>query len=270
MRLLEKFDSGKHKFRVANAPFSYMALPLYWDFCAYTFERNGENLVVCQDIFFPHDFPCFFMPQEKKNWERLTLTFGTLADVEKIKAEKIKIMAQNRVGAEYYYRTADLLAPNKKIRNRISQFKRLYQAKVLHEYSHDKIREFFQFWEGQRDREEGAFTEIESRELFLFCLENLGRYNIRQIYVEVAGRLVGLAWGVPFDKNNWVGLHLKVDYSIKGLSRFLHQERARLFSDFEEFTLGTGCHEKGIEQYKQELGPAREVEYFYIATGDKI
>jgi len=270
MKSLEKFDSRKHKYPSGNVPFSYMTLPLYWDFCAYTFERNGENLIVCQDIFYPHDFPSFFLPREKKNWERLTITFGTLADLEKIKSEKIKILARNSGGTEYYYRTADLLNPNKKIRNRISQFHRLYASKVLNVYPLEKIREFFYFWEGQRQRKESTFTEVESRDLFFFCLDNLQRYNIRQVYVEVGGRLVGLAWGVPFDDNHWVGLHLKVDYSVKGLSRFLHQERAKLFSDFEEFTLGTGCFEKGIEQYKQELGPVIEIKYSYIATGDKI
>ena len=85
----------------------------------------------------------------------------------------------------------------------------------------------------------------------------------------IDGKLAGLAWGVKH-RYNWVGLHLKVGYQYKGLSGFLHSERAKLFSSAKEFTLGTGACDSGIENYKKELGPSREEDYFYILTGDKF
>lgn len=56
----------------------------------------------------------------------------------------------------------------------------------------------------------------------------------------------------------------------KGLSRFLHSERAKLFANYAKFTLGTGAGDPGIESYKKELGPSREEEYFYLLTGGKF
>lgn len=109
----------------------------------------------------------------------------------------------------------------------------------------------------------------ENEELFMFMLDNLKKYNIKQVYVEVDKKLVGLGWGVKHHVGGWVGLHLEVDYKFKGLSRFLHHERAKMFKNIKEFTLGTGAKEKGITNYKKELGPCRTVPYFYILTAGK-
>lgn len=101
-------------------------------------------------------------------------------------------------------------------------------------------------------------------------MAHLDYYQIRQSYVEVDGELVGFAWGVEVPGRGWVGLHLKVDYRFAGLSRFLHVERAKQFSGIDEFTLGTGAQVSGIEEYKRELHPSREVHYFYILTGERL
>ena len=70
----------------------------------------------------------------------------------------------------------------------------------------------------------------------------------------VNDKLVGLAWGMEHQSGNWMGLQLKANYKFKGLSRFLHHERSKLFADKKLFTLGTGAQDEGIIQFKRELG----------------
>jgi len=60
-----------------------------------------------------------------------------------------------------------------------------------------------------------------------------------------------------------------VDYQYKGLSRFLHHERAKIFEQYAEFSLGTGVQDKGIDKYKEELSPSYKKAYSYLLTGDK-
>jgi hypothetical protein len=110
-------------------------------------------------------------------------------------------------------------------------------------------------------------TFDESGDSFLYCVSNLKKYKVKQLYVEVDGKLAGLAFAVEHSSGNWVGLHLKVDYSYKGLSRFLHNERAKLFSDKKLFTLGTSGYDLGIAQFKSELGPSHVIHYSYVLTG---
>lgn len=100
-------------------------------------------------------------------------------------------------------------------------------------------------------------------------MDNLKKYQVKQVYVIVNKKLIGFAWGLKHSSGNWIGLQLKVKYRYKGLSRFLHQERAKLFSRYELFTLGAGAQEPGIIQFKKELGPTEEREYFYVLTGKK-
>jgi len=264
---MEKFDSQKHFNLTGHLPFSYYSLPLYLDYCAYLLPRNNEMVIVAQDLYYPHEFPALFLPQNPANWQNFSVTFATLADIKKIKQQNIEIILQKPVGTEYFYRTEDLLHPDRKIAQRIRQFNKLYQYKVLDSYPADKIRQFYLAWKNQKERPGDLFDEAER--IFFFCLENLPKYDIKQVYVEVEGRLAGLAWGVAHPDGGWVGLHLKTDYRFKGLSRFLHQKRAELFADREYLALSTGEKDPGITQFKKELGPAEERDYYYVLTGGK-
>lgn len=264
---MQKFVSTKHGGAAKALPFSYFSTPSYLDFDAFTFPRNGENLIVSQDILFPHEFPSLYLPRRKKNWERASFMFASQEDIEKIKREKIEIRAQVPVGEEFFYPTKPFIYPQKKFGQRVRQFQKNYNFRVFHAYPKDDVQKFYSRWKRQRQRTGLTFDEGE--QFFFFCLKNLRRYKIQQVYVEVDERLVGLAWGVHHQKG-WVGLHLKADYSYKGLSRFLQHERAKLFGQNMVFTLGTGAHERGIESYKKELEPLVTIPYTYIATGEKI
>jgi hypothetical protein len=265
---MEKFDSQEHLSLANQLPFSYYSLPLYLDFCAYLLPRNNEQIIVAQDFYYPHEFPALFLPQDPANWENFSVTFATAADIEKIKQQNIEIILQKPAGTEFFYRTKDLINPDSKIAQRIRQFNKLYEYKIFNDYPQAKIRQFYQDWQNQRERSSDVMVEEEK--LFFFGLENLSKYDVKQVYVEINGQLAGLAWGVAHPAGGWVGLHLKTDYRFKGLSRFLHQQRAQLFADKECLALGTGVQELGITQFKKELGPAEEKEYSYILTGGKI
>lgn len=226
-------------------------------------------MIVWQDLLFPHDFPSIFLPQNPANWERASMAFITPEEVEKIKGENIEIIIDKYIEQEFFFKTESLINPSGDINRRINQFKNGYKFEVLNKYPKDKVREFYEFWKNQRDRGD-SLTFPEAEKEFFESLDGLEKYDIKQVYVVVDGLLAGFAWGVAHDSGNWVGLQLKVNYDFKGLSRFLHQERAKLFADHELFTIGTGAREAGIAQFKEELGPVYKKEYHYVATGDKI
>lgn len=265
---MEKFDSSKHLDYIKDLPFSFFSMPLYLDFAAYIFERNGENLIVWQDRIFPHDFPSIFLPQKKQNWEHASMAMIAAEDIKKIENENIGIKFKSLMETEYFYKTEDFINPKKELKAHIEKFLKLCSYKLFIEYRHDKILKFYNQWKMQRNRVSISLEEEEK--IFIFFLNNLDKYPIRQIYVEVDNKLVGFAWGIEHSKINWVGLELKVDYTYKGLSRFLQNERAKMFSDYEFFSLGTGCYDKGITEYKKELLPNFTKEYFYLFTGGKI
>lgn len=265
---MEKFLSSKHEELIGSLPFSYFSTNLYLDFSAYILERNGEQIIVWQDEIYPHEFPAIFLPRNKENWLHTSTTFVTLKDVEKLNNENIEIIINKPTGTEFFYNSADFINPTGELKTKINRFKDNYAFEIKNKYSKDKILEFYNFWKDQRIHESITFGE--SEEFFMYCLDNLDKYNIKQVYVESEGKLIGLAFGMIHTKGGWVGLHLKVDYSYKGLSRFLHHERSKLFSDRLEFTLGTDAHDVGIGNYKEELGPKHKEVYFYVLTGDKM
>jgi hypothetical protein len=175
---------------------------------------------------------------------------------------------QKPTGAEFFYNTEDFVNPRGHLKNRINKFKESYDYSLTNTSTREKILEFYDFWKSQREHESVTFTDAE--QFFKFCLDNLETYDIQQVYVEIDGKMVGLAWGIPVpEHNSWIGLHLKVDYQYKGLSRFLHHERAKLFKRYKEFSIGMGANDKGITKYKEELGPIYKREYSYIITGEK-
>ena len=264
---MKKFDSKKQGRLIEDLPFSYFSTNVHLDFAAYTFERNGEQLIVQQDIVFANDFPSIFLPHKKENWSNCSVLFSTEEDRRQVKEAAIPITVETSVGSEFFYSTADFINPRGNIKNRINKFSNSYTYSLKNRWDKEGIVSFYNFWKNQRTHE--SFTFEESEEFFMFCLDNLEKQNIQQVYVEVDGKLVGLAWGVR-SKGNWVGLHLKVDYQYTGLSRFLHSERAKLFKECEMFSLGTGAHDSGIESYKEDLGPIKTVNYSYILTGSKI
>jgi hypothetical protein len=266
---MRKFNSLQDKKLMETLPFSYHSVAPYLDYIAYTFNRNGESLLVWQDILCPNEFPCIFMPNNQENWVNASIALATTENIEALQRDGIKILLKKSMGCEFFYNTKDFINPKGNLKNRIKKFSSSYDYSITNICSKERILEFYDFWKTQRDHTSLTFKEDE--EFFNFCIDNFEKYDIKQVYVESENKIIGLAWGVNFpNSNNWVGLHLKVNYAYKGLSRFLYHERAKLFENSEEFTLGTQAHDKGIEEYKEDLNPIRKKEYYLIITGDKI
>jgi hypothetical protein len=265
---MEKYSRQTHAHVKQLMPYSYFSTDVYLDFAAYVFERNGELLVVWQDILYPNEFPCVFTPQYSSNWEYAVISFATEEDIKKIQNDGIDVLIQNPMGEEFFYETATFTTPTGKLKSRIQQFTSQYTYTITHTCDRETIQTFYLFWKSQKKHESITFEE--SEEFFYYCLDHLEEYDIRQVYVYIEKQLVGFAWGVLHpESNNWVGLHLKVDYTVKGLSRFLHHKRALLFEDHPTCTLGTGVHDVGIRQFKKELGPIDTISYTYLLTGKK-
>lgn len=263
--VIEKFNQEKHRHLIEGLPFSYFSHPSYADLFFYILKRNGEDILVMQDLYYPYSFPAIFLCRKKENWKNLSLTYGTQEDIEKIEKEGIKIGMKKYIGTEYFYSTSDFVDLKiKKVKKRVRKFEELYEYKLFNKYAKNKIIAFYDQWKAQKKRAGDVFAEGEI--LFLFHLSNLEKYNIKQVYVEVDKRLVGFAFGVELSKDKWISLDLKADYKIKGLGEFLQCEIAKMFSDFREFSTGTGVKEKGIEQYKEELHPKYKRDYYFLMT----
>lgn len=264
---MEKFRHKIHEELLKNIPFSYFSTAIYADFSAYVFERNGESLVVWQDTLYPHDFPCLFPPKQKKNWERCSISFAEGAFVESIKKAQIEIIAQVPAGNEFFYKTNTFVHPTGEMDRDVKLFKRRYpEFRIANTCDPKIVQDFYEKWKKQKSRENIVFNR--AQDFFVFCLDRLKQYKIRQVYVFIDDHLVGLAWGVMHSPGKWVGLHLKSLYTYKGLGRFLHHERAKLFSHVPQLTLGTEAFEKGIAQFKEGLGPMKHSAYYYVLTGD--
>jgi hypothetical protein len=264
---IEKFDSRKHERNQFDIPFTYYSHELMLDLRAYIIKRNDEIILVTQNAVSPHKFPAFFLPRRKSNWQNLCVEYATKEDLTAIEKEKIEIYYEECWGKEYFYKTKTLTDPKGTLRKRINRFKRLYEYNILQEYPEDKITAFYYKWKEQRDRSGLIFKQGERD--FLYTLKNLYKYNVKQVYVEIEQKLVGFAWAVRYDANHCIGLHLKSDYEYKELSRFLHYEQAKLFSECEYLTLGDDASEEGLATFKYELGPYKELPYYYIETGER-
>jgi hypothetical protein len=265
---MEKFDSSRHAALLKKLPFSYFSTSVYADFSHHIFERNGEQLIVWQDNLYPNEFPCVFPPQLENNWERCSVTFAQRDFIENAKKRGVEVLIEKPAGAEFFYTTTSFIEPHGSIERDVELFKRAYPAHEVHtSCESETIVDFYNEWRAQKTRDGETFDE--SEEFFDFCLQDLEKYDVRQTYVFVDGNLAGLAWGVPHSHGKWVGLHLKVRYEYKGLSRYLHHLRAHQFPDHAEFSLGTGAHEPGIEKHKRDLHPSRETPYFYVLTGER-
>lgn len=265
--MITKFDSEKHLQDFRHLPFSYYSSEVMLDFAGYLFSRNGENVLVWQDALYPHDFPAIFLPQNKKNWEKMTIFAATQEDVDAVKQENIGLIIEKPVTTEFFYTTETFLHPTGSFRKEVNSFRNKYPHTISHVYPLQEVETFYDFWWNQRERT--SFTADPEYAFFRFLLGNLDKYKVRQIYIEIDGRLVGFAWGVPHWKGNWASVQLKVDYRYRGLEKFLRHEYVKLFSEFELFTTGGSTPEEGIARHKRQLGPCEERQYWYLFTGER-
>lgn len=262
-----KFDATQHGDLWKTLPFSYCSSRPYVEFFGYTFARNDEQLVVWDDPEYPHEFPSIFTPRDKRNWEHACVYYATPEEIEKIKAEKIEILRQQEMDVEFYYDTQEFVSPKGDLAKRAKAFLKKHPNVVVKtSYPVEAIKAFYGEWKGQRAHTPGMGDD---HDFFLFCLDNFDRYGIKQVYLEDNGKLVGFAFGVAWDEQHWIGLHLKVMYEYRDASRFLNVERAKQFADLPHLTLGGGCGDAGIIAFKKGLKPTFTKTYFRIKTGKR-
>lgn len=261
----EKFVVAKHAHILKNLPFSFFSTALYAEYAGYVEERNGESLLVTQDLLFPESYPLLFAPGNPDNLKHAEITFGTEAAIERITTLGITLELKKPITEEFFYPTARFTEPTRSIRRDSDYFARAYSFEVQSRCDREIVEVFYGKWERQKSRT--GLTYDESKSFFSFCLDNLDRYSIEQIYVLREGELVGCAFGMQHSEGRWVGLGLKADYRYRGLSRYLHRKRAERFMALPECTLGTGSFESGIEQYKRSLKPSHTEPYYFLVTG---
>lgn len=273
--MIEKFCSEKHVNLFKKLPFKYESSEIYLDFAGYIIQRNGEENLAVQDVLYPNDFPYLYLPEKTENWSHSMILWASDGDLSKLKSQ-VKIDKSFSSGKEFYYKTKDFidLKGGKwvKFRKDIQHFQNDNEYKLLSDYPETKTKRFLEnIWLAEQKEKTASFDE--SYNFFLFCLDNWKRYQIKTLYVEVDGKLVGLVMGAVFNNScdKWLALHIKVDYNFRGLSRFLYHQRAKLFSEYSEFTSGATCAgDEGVEKFKSCLHPSRVEESFYVITGDKL
>ncbi len=269
--MIYRYDSTRPDRSVVDRPFRYDCHNAFLDFAGWLLPRNGTQDIITQDVLYPNEFPYLYPPRHEQNLEHSIISFATREERDHILTSH-EIVKEFPLVEEFYYRTSDFIEmPGSSwsaFRKKVSLAERRYHPVVLLRYPKEKLEAFITLWHSKQNEQTVSYEQ--SLEFFWFCFEHQEPYRIQTLYVEIDGKLAGIAMGAAFDKTRWVGLHLKVDYTYKGLSRWLHHERAKLFEGFEEFTLGSSCAgDEGIEQYKKELNPIRTVPYYYVITGKK-
>jgi hypothetical protein len=265
--MIIKFNSDVHKSILKKYEFSFFSEPAYLDCLGYLKFRNNEHILTSRNVY-GRDYHFLFLPQKEVNYQKAFITFCDKKSLEILKKKNIPVRVKVNSENEYFYDTKLIVdLSDKKYRKRVLNFKK--QNYILRfNYSENKIINFYNKWKKQKRRDGIVFKDQEK--FFYFLLKNLKKYKVKQVYVEIKGDLVGFAWGIAsLHKKKWIGVKIMSLYGYKNLGRFLHWERAKLFKNYEEFSLGTGCKEEGITQFKQELGPLRIKEYYYIETGSK-
>lgn len=271
--MIRKYFSEKDKTLLTDLPFKYESSQIYLDFAGYIIERNGESNLAVQDVLYPNDFPYLYLPKKRENWPHSIIQWVSSGELDELKSQ-VAIEKSFSSGREFYYRTKDFIDLNggrwSRFRKDLHKFTKNYKYTLHSSYPNDKVEHFIKnVWLAEQKDKTASFAE--SYDFFIFCLGNRQKYNIKTLYVEIGGELVGLAMGAPYNDSNdkWLALHIKVDYNYDGLSKFLYHERAKIFFDYDQFTSGATCAgDEGIEKFKNSLNPCRVEEMYYVITAD--
>jgi len=273
MSYMRPFDKSNrdHLAWAATLPFSHATCVPYLEMYAQVFHRNDEPIFVWQHETYVHRVPSIFLPADKRNWEECAVACATPEAIEAVRAEGIPILKQELVSTEYFYTTKTFTEPEGTLAKKIRKFQRDFPTLLIsREGTRDQLSAFYDTWLAcQRPEAVPAIKQNGDRETMFAFFDRAEEHGIKSIYAYLDGRLVGFAMGVGHPSGNWVGLQLKTDRAVTGLTRFLEHERAKLFSDCPEVSLSTGCGNAGLDAFKQELGPAYTKEYSYIETGSK-
>lgn len=270
---IAKFDSTNPdhiSLALGEMPFSWFSTPVFLDYCGYVIAGQVRPRITVHDRLYPNQFPCLFLPRDKQDWTRCLIVYAQEKDISALISAKVAILLRQPVGEEFFFHTGNFTHPTGSVRRMTRLFGARNAHSVLSQAKPEKIKDFYRTWANQRPHED-SFAFEEDWGFFEFCLNHLDRYNIKQCYVEIGNRLVGLAWGIAApERNGWVLLQRKVCYDYKGLSRYILHKLACDFADFPVFATGTGCQDSGIIAHKKSLHPCRVVSYSYLITGEML
>lgn len=268
---MEKLDLKKHSALLENRPFSFVSTTPFLDFFGYVVEKNSTEEIIVQHPEQVDLYPYLYLPKNILNRENCHIMWVTDEELSALKKE-VQIIKTIPLGQELYYRTGDFINPEGSIwhdfRRRINKFKNEYSFSLTDSIAKEDAAYFIDNWISIR-KEKNKETSESDINFFKFCLENKDKYDSKVVGVLVNDRIVGVGVGVKFDQDSWVSLHQKVDYKIDGLSRFLTQEQAKVFSECKECSLG-GDRLPGVGTFKHELNPTRGIGHYYVITGGRL
>jgi hypothetical protein len=233
-------------------------------------ERDGETLVFIGEnclLFPPHDLSLLYADLQLWCYQ---------SDLDRLHQARIPLKKVQPDAVEYFYRTTDIIswtgATRKKPRRRFRHFLSTEQTIKAHtSFSLKGVLTFLEQWYEQQKqwqpKSQLATLPNENADIMALVRYPTSIPEIRAIYVTVAGSLQAVSIGSDIGSGLWAGLYHKVNRSIIGLSEFVHSESAKLYSRYEEVTLGDDAGYPGLAQHKLEMGPIRTEQHFLVTIG---
>ncbi len=271
MVVLGYMDKKKANKLAKKLRFSYFTSRYWLEFLGEHRRINREDVVYIKTLDKEGDI-LQYTPKKLANLENAEINLATPEEIDYLK-DKVEILEQKQMMAEYFFKTQDIIdlvgVKHKKNRQTINTFEKEYDYKVVYEYDKDKIVNFLNDW----DQKQTIKTAPYDRGLKFchFLLDYIDKdKNLKSVFVLVDDKLVGFSIGERLNKKQWIALHQKIDYSYKGLGRWLFRERAKLFQGIEEFANGGAMGDKGIVEFKESLRPYRVIPYYYLKLGKLI
>lgn len=139
----------------------------------------------------------------------------------------------------YVYDTKNFLLNASKSKD-VKRFKKRYVYKILRTYDKDKIYALYDSW-AQTLIDKGK-TVVPNTELdFFLDPDNIKKYKIKFLFLEVDGKLVGAKIAYPFFVRSKKTLILRYQFSLYeyyGINQFMTYELMKMEKDFREFSDG--------------------------------
>ncbi len=248
--------------------FSYRCNPYYLAYNGYT-EQDSELLIYERDPLYKNEFPLIALPKNKEHWQRMIIDYVSEEELEEIK-KTVSIKDSFPVGSEYYYSTADFVSLDnphlKSFKKHCKKFESSYTYTLKNSYPTKKILAFLEKWEKSKKNRNELFSM--AKEYERFCILKCSSMKGKWLFLEINGELAGYNLSYQIDKNFWIGIHQKVLYEYKGISRFLLHKRAAQFPKTTFFSLGQEARDEGIAEFKEGLHPFKKINRYYVITAE--
>lgn len=171
----------------------------------------------------------------------------------------------------FHYNKSDFLEAGYKSR-KFKTFEKKNNFKILFNYNSEDILKCFSQWKKEiisRGRKPNKGVENDILEILKLEKE----FNLKKIFLEIDGKLVGFSFGISFLKNDKNSNHLcLLNYSLyqpRDIQYYLKIKRAELFEK-DEFYDSAYSLNSDIGKYKKYNFKEAFVEEFYIVkTGKK-